>query len=332
MGILSVRSEIENKELHENPYPWGLKYFKDGVANNWTVSEISMTDDKEQWNTPDGLKEEEREVVLKNLKFFGICESTTQDNISMSIYPYIQDGYVRMALTRQSFEEAIHSQSFLTIIDSLSINIADVYKGYENIPSINNKIKFLYRLFPSISGDFNIETKDDIGIFLRDLIGFYLILEGTFFFTNFSQLLSLRKQGKMKGLAKFVDYIMRDESVHINIGVDLINTIIKEEPYVWTSDFQQQIVDLFKEAIDLEDAYIDDTVKGKIIGVSNKSFKDYIRFIADRRLSSIGLPKVWNTKNPFPWMSTETDLPTETNFFESRPTEYSTGKIDMNDF
>ncbi len=334
MGILDVRDEMENKELHKNPYPQFLKHFTNGVANNWTIAEVSLQDDQEQWNVPDKITDEERELVLKNLRFFAICEALTQDNIAIAMFPRIQDGYARMALTRQAYEEALHSQTFLTIAESLSINISDVYTEYKNSPSIKAKIDFVNNLIGQTEKDeFKISTLEGKQALLQDMIGFFQILEGTFFFTNFAQLFSLRRKNKLKGLASFIDYIARDESIHIAIGRDLINIITKEYPEIWTEEFKTKITYFFGEAVGLEDVYLDDTIPETLLGLKRESFKEYIRYIAHRRMIGIGLKGLFpDTRNPFPWMTTENDLPTETNFFESRVKEYKTGGIDWNDF
>jgi len=331
MGILDIRDEMENKELHRNPYPQFLKHFTNGVANNWTVAEISLQDDQEQWNVPGKLTDEEKQLVLKNLKFFGVCEALTMDNVAVAILPRIQDGYVRMALIRQAYEEALHSQTFLTIAESLSIKISDIYQEYKDTPSVKAKIDFVNYLIGQTEKDgFDITTIEGKQDLLQDMIGFFQILEGTFFFTNFAQLFSLRRKNKMKGLSSFIDYIARDESVHIAIGRDLINIIIKEYPEIWTPSFREKMSTSFATAVRLEDAYLNDTIPETLLGLNRESFKDYIRFIANRRMKGIGLEGLWpNMKNPFPWMSTENDLPTETNFFESRPKEYKTGDVNM---
>jgi ribonucleoside-diphosphate reductase beta chain len=179
-----------------------------------------------------------------------------------------------------------------------------------------------------------VPSLDNKQALVADLIGFYLILEGTFFYTNFAQLFSLRRQNKMKGLAKFIDLILRDESVHISLGTDIILTISQEHPEIFTEEFVNYIVQKFQIAVLLEDAYIQDSIQPNLFGLRREDFSQYVRYIAKRRLESIRIqaPVEWDVKNPFPWMSTEADLPTESNFFESRSIEYSTGQINMEDF
>lgn len=330
MGILDKRYEILNKQLNKNPYPWALQRFKTGVANNWTVAEVPMTDDQEQWMGIGKLTSEEKDLVLKNLKFFGLCESLTMDNISLAVGRYLNDGFIRLALSRWSYEEALHSDTFLTISESLNISIDDVYEDWKNIPAIKNKMDFILSLIGRVEdANFEVESLKGKQDFLRDIIGFTQILEGTSFYVSFAQFLSLRRRNKMKGIGTAIDYIMKDETNHILTGLDIILTIIKEYPEVWTQEFQKEISSLFTQAISLEDAYIEETIPDKLVGLQKESFKEYVRFIANRRLKNLGLEPQWKAGNPFPWMSVETDLPVETNFFESRVKEYQTGTVVM---
>ena len=201
---------------------------------------------------------------------------------------------------------------------------------YETIPSIQEKDAFVIQLTTSLfDPSFTTDTEEDIQKFLHDLIGYYVIMEGIFFYAGFAMMLALRRQGKMIGIGEQFEYIMRDESIHLAFGCDLINTIKEENPSVWTPTFKEEVTELIKHAVILEKAYAYDACPQGLLGINAEQFCTYVEYIADRRLERIDLPKVYGKKNPFPWMSQATDLNKEKNFFETRVTEYQTaGSLD----
>ena len=196
---------------------------------------------------------------------------------------------------------------------------------YLTIPSIREKDSFVVELTKNIfDPTFELNTTEKIRQFVHDLIGYYVIMEGIFFYAGFAMMLALKRQNKMIGIGEQFEFIMRDESVHLAFGCDLINTIKKENPEIWTQGFQEEIIELIKKSVELEKNYAIDACPKGLLGINAEQFSDYVEYIADRRLERIGLPKVYNTENPFPWMSQSTDLSKEKNFFETRVTEYQT--------
>jgi ribonucleoside-diphosphate reductase beta chain len=171
---------------------------------------------------------------------------------------------------------------------------------------------------------FTTQGTKNIQKFIHDLIGYYVIMEGIFFYAGFAMMLALKRQNKMIGIGEQFEYIMRDESIHLAFGCDLINAIKAENPEIWTPQFQAEIVELIKHAVILEKAYAHDACPQGLLGINAEQFSEYVEYIADRRLERIDLPKVYGRKNPFPWMSQSTDLSKEKNFFETRVTEYQT--------
>lgn len=307
-------------------YNWAREHYKTGVANNWVPEEISMQKDVEQWKNPQFLNETERRLILWNLGFFSTAESLTANNIVLAIYRHVTNPESRQYLLRQAYEEAIHTDTFIYCCDTLGLNPDEIYTMYQRIPSIKEKDDFVVDLTKSIFDPmFETRTQQDIQKFIHDLIGYYVIMEGIFFYAGFAMMLALKRQGKMVGIGEQFEYIMRDESVHLAFGCDLINTIKAENPELWTKEFQDDIVHLIKKAVELEKIYALDACPKGVLGINAEQFADYVTYIADRRLQRIGLPKVYNMENPFPWMSEVTDLSKEKNFFETRVTEYQTG-------
>jgi len=327
MSIINNSKTDPNKILPMT-YLWARQHYKDGVANNWTPEEIPMQDDIEQWKSK-ALSDEERRLIYWNLGFFSTAESLTANNIVLAVYNHVTNPECRQYMLRQAFEEAIHTDTFIYCCDSLGLNPDEIYSMYQTIPSIKEKDDFVVELTKSVfDPNFNTIGDTNVQSFVHDLVGYYVIMEGIFFYAGFAMMLALKRQRKMIGIGEQFEYIMRDESIHLNFGCDLINTIVAEYPQVWTPAFKEEIVVLIKKAVELEKIYARDACPGGILGINSEQFCDYVEYIADRRLERIGLTKVYERENPFPWMSQSTDLSKEKNFFETRVTEYQTGGLD----
>lgn len=321
-GIIN-NSAVDPNKILPMKYLWARQHYKDGVANNWAPEEVSMQKDVEQWKSLTALNDVERRMIIYNLGFFSTAESLTANNLVLAVYKHVTNPECRQYLLRQAFEEAIHTDTFIYCCDTLGLNPDEIYNMYQTIPSIKEKDEFVVDLTKSLF-DPNFTTDGVVNIqrFLRDLIGFYVIMEGIFFYAGFAMMLALKRQNKMVGIGEQFEYIMRDESLHLAFGCDLINTIKAENPEVWTTQFQEEIVELIKKAVILEKKYAFDACPQGLLGINAQQFSDYVEYITDRRLERIDLPKIYGTQNPFPWMSQSTDLAKEKNFFETRVTEY----------
>jgi ribonucleoside-diphosphate reductase beta chain len=323
-GIIN-NSKIDPNKILPMRYPWAREHYKNGIANNWSPEEISMQQDIEQWRSANGLTEKERRLILWNLGFFSTAESLTANNLVLAVYRHVTNPECRQYLLRQAFEEAIHTDTFIYCCDSLGLDPDEIYTMYMNVPSISAKDEFVLNLTTSIlDPNFATDTTENIQKFLHDLIGFYVIMEGIFFYAGFAMMLALKRQNKMIGVGEQFEYIMRDESIHLAFGCDLINAIKEENPAAWTPKFQAEVVELIKQAVILEKNYAHDACPEGLLGINAQQFSDYVEFIADRRLERIDLPKLYYKENPFPWMSQAVDLNKEKNFFETRVTEYQT--------
>lgn len=329
MSILSNNSTDPNKILPMT-YMWARDHYKDGVANNWTPEEISMQKDVEQWKSNNVLSEVERRMILWNLGFFSTAESLTANNIVLTVYKHVTNPEARQYLLRQAYEEAVHTDTFIYCCDTLGLDPDYIYNMYETIPSIKQKDDFVVDLTKSIMDpNFAINSTEDIKKFLHDVVGYYVIMEGVFFYAGFAMMLALKRQNKMIGIGEQFEYIMRDESIHLAFGCDLINTIKEENPTVWTEDFKSDITNMIIKAVDFEKEYAYDACPNGLLGINPEQFCEYVEYIADRRLERIGLGKHYRSENPFPWMSQSVDLSKEKNFFETRVTEYQTaGSLD----
>jgi ribonucleoside-diphosphate reductase beta chain len=326
--IISDKVAAVNQILpHTNKWAWDL--FIDGAANNWMPTEISMAKDIEQWRG-NSLTEDEKLVIKRSLGFFAGSESLVANNLLLSVFKFVTDPECRQYILRQAYEESLHNLTVVYCCDSLGLDIEEVYEAYNSVPSIKAKDKFLMNICTDINrADFNINTLEGKREFLRNLITYYVICEGIFFFSGFAMLLSFNRQNKLPGVGEQIQYTLRDESLHIKFGIKLINRIREDDPKIWTKAFEKETIDHIDKAMELELDYARDVLPNGILGLNSEMFIDYVQYIANRRLESLNLPSQYeDTKNPFPWMSEIIDLEKCKNFFETRVTEYAVGNIE----
>ncbi len=329
MGVINGGNSTDPNKILPMKYPWARTHYKKGVANNWVPEEVSMQQDVELWKKPGALSEDERRLILWNLGFFSTAESLTANNLVLAIYRHITNPECRQYLLRQAYEEAVHTDTFIYCCDTLALNPDEIYKMYEDIPSIKEKDEFVVNLTKSVfDPNFTTQGTENIQKFVHDLVGFYVIMEGIFFYAGFAMMLSMLRKNRMVGIGEQFQFILRDESVHLSFGADLINTIVQENPEIWTAEFKATLTANIKQAVELEKNYADDAMPRGVVGLAPASVKQYVEHIADRRLERIGLERQYHKDNPFPWMSEIMDMPKEKNFFETRVTEYKTGELD----
>lgn len=315
-------NNVDVNQLRPMKYGWAYEHYLNGCANNWMPTEVSMAQDIAQWKS-NALSDAERLLVKRIVGFFSTAEGLVANNIVLGVYKHIPVPEVRMYLLRQAFEEAIHQDAFMYIIASLGLDDAEMFGMYAENDSIRAKDEFELRLTEAIADEtFRMETIEDKKTFLKNLIGYYIILEGIFFYSAFAAIAALRRQNKMIGFAEQIDYISRDETTHLNAGIDIINGIKEENPELWDKDMIDWTYAAISEAVELEQAFADDLLPEGLIGFNKNLVGEYVQFIADRRLERIGLNRLFNAKNPFPWMSESLDMNKEKNFFENRVTEY----------
>jgi ribonucleoside-diphosphate reductase beta chain len=323
--IINCRADLN--QLVPFKYEWAWQKYLDGCANHWMPQEINMTQDIALWKDPNGLTDDERTVIKRNLGFFSTADSLVANNLVLAVYKHITNPECRQYLLRQAFEEAVHTHAYQYCIESLGLDEGEVFNMYREVPAVAKKAEWALPFTQSL-GDphFATGTPEMDQRLLRDLIAFYVVFEGIFFYVGFVQILSMGRRNKMTGVAEQFQYILRDESMHMNFGIDVINQIKVENPHLWGKQFQQEMIDLITNAVDLEIQYAHDTMPRGILGLNAKMFAEYLQFIANRRCSQIGLPEQYpGVANPFPWMSEVLDLKKEKNFFETRVTEYQTG-------
>jgi ribonucleoside-diphosphate reductase beta chain len=315
-------NQVDVNQLMPLKYKWAWEHYLNGCANHWMPTEVPMSKDIELWKS-DTLSVDEKRVIMRNLGFFSTAESLVGNNIVLAIFKHVTNPEVRQYLLRQAFEEAIHTHTFLYIVESLNLDQGEVFNMYNEINTIHEKDNFEMELTADIMRpDFTTTTYEGAQKFLENLIGYYIIMEGIFFYSGFVMILSFHRQNRMTGIGEQFQYILRDETIHLNFGIDLINGIKEENPNLWTPQFQAHIVERVKKAVELEIKYAEDCLPRGILGLTAPMFREYVQHVADRRLERIGLKAIYRSKNPFPWMSETIDLGKEKNFFETRVTEY----------
>ncbi|TXI14425.1 MAG: ribonucleotide-diphosphate reductase subunit beta [Polynucleobacter sp.] len=322
-----INGSTDVNQLVPFKYKWAWEKYLSGCANHWMPQEINMTRDIALWKDPNGLTDDERRIIMRNLGFFVTADSLAANNIVLGTYRQITAPECRQYLLRQAFEEAIHTHAYQYIVESLGLNQAEIFNAYHEVASIRDKDEFLIPFIDVLTDpSFKTGTPENDQKLLRSLIVFACIMEGLFFYVGFTQILAMGRQNKMTGAAEQYQYILRDESLHCNFGIDMINQIKLENPHLWTPEFKEELRGLFEKAVELEYRYAEDTMPRGVLGLNAPMFKGYLRYICNRRCMQIGLDAMFpNEENPFPWMSEMIDLKKERNFFETRVIEYQTG-------
>lgn len=323
--IINCRADVN--QLVPFKYDWAWRKYLQGSANHWMPQEIPMAADIKLWRSGHGLTDDERTVVKRSLGFFSTADSLVANNLVLAVYRHVTNPECRQYLLRQAFEEALHTHAYQYVIESLGLDEAEVFNMYREVPSVAAKAEWAMPFADSLGDpEFQTGTEAADRRLLRDLIAFYVVFEGIFFYAGFAQVLSMGRASKMTGTAEQFQYILRDESMHLNFGIDVINQIKHENPHLWSDAFQREARRIVLEGLELEVAYVRDTMPRGIFGLAAVTVEEYLRFITNRRLTQIGLDAEFPAvRNPLPWMSEIIDLQKEKNFFETRVTEYQTG-------
>lgn len=324
-AMINCRADLN--QLVPFKYEWAWQKYLDGCANHWMPQEVNMNHDIALWKSENGLTEDERTIVMRSLGFFSTADSLVANNLVLAIYRHITNPECRQYILRQAFEEAIHTHAYQYCIESLGMDEGEVFNMYREVPSVARKAAWGLKYTQSLTDpNFHTGTPENDQRLLRNLIAFYCVLEGIFFYCGFTQILSMGRRNKMNGVAEQFQYILRDESMHLNFGIDMINQIKIENPHLWTAEFQQEVVQMIVEGTMLEIEYARDTMPRGVLGMNASMMEEYLKFICNRRLSQLGLPEQFTgVTNPFAWMSEMMDLRKEKNFFETRVTDYQTG-------
>ncbi|WP_296698385.1 ribonucleotide-diphosphate reductase subunit beta [Thiocapsa sp. UBA6158] len=322
-----INCHADLNQLVPFKYEWAWQKYLDACANHWMPQEINMNADIALWKDPNGLTDDERTIIKRNLGFFSTADSLVANNLVLAVYRHISNPECRQYLLRQSFEEALHTHAYQYVVESLGLDEGEIFNMYREVPSVARKAEWALPYTQHLADPhFKTGTPENDRKLLRELVAFYVIFEGIFFYVGFVQVLSMGRRNKMTGTAEQFQYILRDESMHMNFGIDVINQIKIENPHLWSPEFKQELITMIRDAVTMESRYAHDTMPRGVLGLNAPMFEEYLQFIANRRCAQIGLPEQYpGASNPFPWMSEVLDLKKEKNFFETRVTEYQTG-------
>jgi ribonucleoside-diphosphate reductase beta chain len=322
-----INCHADLNQLVPFKYEWAWQKYLDACANHWMPQEINMNADIALWKDPNGLTDDERTIIKRNLGFFSTADSLVANNLVLAVYRHISNPECRQYLLRQAFEEALHTHAYQYVVESLGLDEGEIFNMYREVPAVARKAEWALPFTQHLADPhFKTGTPENDRKLLRELVAFYVIFEGIFFYVGFVQVLSMGRRNKMTGTAEQFQYILRDESMHMNFGIDVINQIKIENPHLWSPEFKQELVTMIRDAVTMESRYAHDTMPRGVLGLNAPMFEEYLQFIANRRCAQIGLPEQYpGASNPFPWMSEVLDLKKEKNFFETRVTEYQTG-------
>lgn len=327
----------ENKtgvsQLIQSKNQWAIDLWRKGCANHWMPQEIDMSNDIKQWKQKGFLSDDEKLLVKRTLGLFCMGESLVSNSIDTVEYRYITDGACRQYLLRKNFEESLHNWTVSVCCDAYDLDVNEVAEAYKNIPSITRKNEFAVKMLDSFDKNFDINTIEGKRLFLKNMVTFYVIMEGTWFFSNFALIMSLGRQNKLTGLYDQVNYTIRDESLHVEYGVNVINKINQDYPGVFDEKLKEEVIAIVDEGVNIEIEYGNDILPNGILGVTSGMLSDYIKYLANSRLASISLPNLYgNVKNPFPWLSESQDASGMSAFFERREKNYQNSGVLADDF
>ena len=325
--ILGMDTAGVNQILpHTNKWAWDL--YKLGKNNNWTPEEVPMTRDIQNWKKDDAITDDERLLIKRCLGFFAGSESLVGNNL-FTMFKYVTDPECRQYMARQMYEECLHNDTIVYICDSLDLDINEVYQAYETIPSIKKKDDFLMSVTRDLATNpVDSQTPEGVRSIIKAAFIYWIVCEGTFFFSGFAMLLAL--SDKIPGIAEQIQYTLRDESLHIKFGTNLLNRIREQHPDVWNTELDNELTGYLQSAVELEIEYAKDVLPTGVLGLNADMFVDYMQHIANRRLEGLGMQfRYEKDVNPFPWLSETIDLSKQKNFFETKVTDYqNAGALD----
>jgi len=320
-------------QLIQSNNSWAIDLWRKGCANHWMTQEVDMSNDIKQWKNNGFITEDEKLLVKRTLGLFAMGESMVSNSIDTVEYRYISDGACRQYLLRKNFEESLHNWTVAVCCEAYNLDVDEVAEAYKNIKTIKDKNEFINKRLQKFDKDFDINTKSGKQCFLKNMATFYLVMEGTWFFSNFALIMSLGRQNKLTGLYDQINYTIRDESIHVEFGINVINKIKEDYPSLWTKALENEILEIIKEGVDIEINYSKEILPNGILGVTADMLVDYIKYLANTRVTAIGLPELYeNAKNPFPWLGEAQDATGMTAFFERREKNYQNAGMLDDDF
>ncbi|MBL8180735.1 MAG: ribonucleotide-diphosphate reductase subunit beta [Blastocatellia bacterium] len=311
-----------NLTLRPMKYPDFYEMYRNAIKNTWTVEEVDFSTDV--MDLRNKMTSAERHMINRLVAFFATGDSIVSNNLVLNLYKHINAPEARMYLSRQLYEEAVHVQFYLTLLDTYIPDHnerAAAFAAVENIPSIKKKADFCLKWIDTINDLESLKSPGDRKMFLLNLICFAACIEGLFFFAAFAYVYFLRSKGLLHGLAAGTNWVFRDESCHMNFAFDVVKTVRNEEPLLFDAELERSVATMIQEAVDCEMQFAQDILSGGVAGLSVADMRQYLEYIADQRLAMLGMNKIYGAKNPFSFMDLQ-DVQELANFFERRVSAY----------
>ena len=324
MSKLLDKKDHGVSQLISSKNEWAKGLWLRGCANHWMPQQVNMSEDIKQWIDAKFFTEDERLLVKRCLGLFAAGESLVSNSIETGEWPYITDGACRQYMIRKNFEESIHNWTVKVCCESYALDVNEVAEAYKNIPTIKAKERFLMESLSNFKdASFDIDTPESKRKFLKNMVVFYLVCEGTWFFSNFALLMSLGRQNKLPGLMDQLSYTLKDESTHVEFGIRVLTQTQEEYPEVWIPEYKEELRGVIKKGAEIEFDYAKDVLPTGILGVTHEMLVQYIKFLANARASAIGLKEIFEeVKNPFTWLDESQNASKMSAFFERHEKSY----------
>lgn len=318
--MLVGKASPEDMNLHPIRYKWAYDLYNQAVRNTWFPHEIALKEDLDDFEK---MTDDERHAVKFLMAFFNPAELIVNRSIALGIYPYLKSPECHLYLAKQMWEEANHCVAFEYVLETFPFDREHIFDLHLNVPSMQAKEAYINKYMKRMTEDsLDISTTDGKKDFIRNLVATNIVMEGVWFYSGFMVALSFRQRNKLRNFGSMINWVLRDESLHLQFGINLIHNILEENPDLLTEEFANEIRGIVIEGVNLETGYNRDLFPNGILGLNADYVNQYVQYVADRRLEELGLPKYYNAKNPAKWMSTASDVFELVNFFEAQNTSY----------
>lgn len=314
------KASPEDMNLHPIKYQWAYDLYMQAVRNTWFPHEIALKEDLEDWEK---MTEDERHAVKFLMAFFNPAELIVNRSIALGIYPYLKAPEAHLYLAKQMWEEANHCVAFEYVLNTFPLDREKVFTIHLEVPSMQAKEAYIMKYLKKMTETtLAIDTTEGKKDFIRNLVATNIVMEGVWFYSGFMVALSFRQRNQLRNFGSMINWVLRDESLHLKFGINLVHNILEENEDLLTEEFAAEIRNIIIEGVDREVAYNLDLFPNGILGLNADYVNQYVQYVADRRLEELGLEKNYNVSNPAKWMSTATDVFELVNFFESQNTSY----------
>ncbi len=314
------KASPEDMNLHPIKYQWAYDLYQQAVRNTWFPHEIALKEDLEDWEK---MTDDERHAVKFLMAFFNPAELIVNRSIALGMYPYLKAPECHLYMAKVMWEEANHCVAFEYVLETFPFDKEQIYNVHLNLPSMQAKEAYIMKYLTKMTDEkLDIETVEGKKDFIRNLVATNIVMEGTWFYSGFMVALSFRQRNQLRNFGSMINWVLRDESLHLKFGINLVHTVLEENKELLTEEFAEEIRSIVIEGVDREVAYNKDLFPKGILGLNADYVNQYVQYVADRRLEELGLEKHYNVTNPAKWMSTATDVLELVNFFESQNTSY----------